>query len=80
MDKVSNLIAAIRRKCEDAQEFAGLANTYTYNDPIDRNTLEVVESNLEEARVILFSAMKECEEIRSVLGIPRYGKDVTWNL
>lgn len=80
MDKVSNGLAYIRRKCEEAQEFAGLANTYTYNDPVDRNTLEIVESNIEEARVILFEAMKECENIRSFLGLPRYGKDVTWNL
>lgn len=79
MDKVAEHIAAIRRRCEEAQEFAGDANAYTH-DPVNRNMLEVVESNIEEARVILFEAMRECENIRSLLGLPRYGKDVTWKL
>jgi hypothetical protein len=74
-DKVSEHIAAIRRRCEEAQEFAGLAIAMTsepHNDnAAAENMLQLVEGNIAEARAILFSGLKECDEIRSFLGIPR---------
>lgn len=69
MTKVEEHLAAVRRRCREAQEFAALADAYTH-EQLDRNILLVIKGNVEEIRVAANSAQKELDEIRFYLGLP----------
>jgi len=67
-DKAGQHILAIRRRMEEAQMFAGLVISLTY-DPVNENSVLEWVSNIQEVKAEANSALREIEEMCSFLGI-----------